>query len=209
MEDACGYDVQSPANFNARVSDAPPQETKKAKKRERDVQKAIDMVHDPVNLFTRPFATEDLNAAAKAREHIEECGVQIAKEAIADAAEAKEKGKRKLKKNRTEAQDKNGLAKTLGDFLTEECYVDLEEVTVDSLIEGLPKRQQDFSMLLKSRMEEGSGSLRAVTSHLRRSASRWRCRVSCTCAIGAGCCVRTGLDLCMAKVMCLSKEELA
>ena len=144
MEDACGYDGQSPATFGARVSEAPPQETKKAKKRERDVQKALDMVHDPVRLFTRPFATEDPVAATKAREHIEECGKEIAKAEEAGATVAKSEGKRKTKKSRNVKKDKAELAQTLGNFLPEECYVDLGDVTVDSLIEGLPKRQQDL-----------------------------------------------------------------
>ena len=179
MEDACGYDGQSPATFGARVSEAPPQETKKAKKRERDVQKALDMVHDPVRLFTRPFATEDPVAATKAREHIEEGGKEIAKAEEAGATVAKSEGKRKTKKSRSVKKDKAELAQTLGNFLTEECYVDLGDVTVDSLIGVCQSGSRTCSMRLKSRMEDVWVSRRVETRLLRPSASAWQCLASC------------------------------
>lgn len=126
--------------FMGKVADAPAQQTKKAKKRDRDVQKAKDMVHDPVQLFTRPFATEHPKAAAKARAVIEGTG---AAEVAKVAAEAKKAKKDDAGSTR---RAKDALAKKLGDFMAgaEECSVEMGECTIDSLIDSLPQQQQSL-----------------------------------------------------------------
>ena len=173
LEKACNFDSKAPSTFTERVEEAPHATTKKAKKREQDIQKAKEMVSDPVKLLTRNFATDDQEAAARVRAAVEKVGQDVQESEAKGAAAAKKPPiasstamgynpvakhareeiersaavakKAKMAEQASDADAKDDLAKTIGSYLSgSDCHVDMGDGTVDSLIESLPIQQQEL-----------------------------------------------------------------